>query len=121
MTAIINLPFTSFSMTFHDRPKNSMNFQAWKMKFVKSTTRMNLELLLTAAIVAGGGRWGGLRFLVLTQKLCKSRGSDVHRLAEGANFGLFLVSLMVFWAKRNHTLYIAVKVSFRLARRNTCI
>lgn len=46
------------------------------MKFLKSTTHTNPELLLTATIVAGGGKGGRVghidrALLMLTQKLRK--------------------------------------------------
>ena len=42
------------------------------------------------------------------------RDGDGRRLAYGYKFRI-LVSLRVFWAKRHHN-YLAVKVSFRVAR-----
>ena len=42
------------------------------------------------------------------------KGRDARRLAWGCKFRV-LVSLGVFWAKRNHN-YVAVKISFRVAR-----
>ena len=53
----------------------------------------------------GGGGEGG--------ESAYERGRDACRLAQGCKFWI-LVSQRVLWAKRHH--YLAVKISFRVAR-----